>query len=68
MYIDKTLARLLSDFFLDIAKAFFIATFITTSFSNISSFSEILLVLTRGIANVILSLLLAWKLAKFKEK
>ena len=40
--IDATFARLLSEFFLDIAKAYFIGTFVTTSISGISSLPELL--------------------------
>lgn len=64
MKIDAKLAKLLSEFFLDIAKAFFIATFVTPSLSGISSFIEILLVLTRGLLNAILFLVFAWYFAK----
>ena len=68
MKIDTHLATLLSDFFLDIAKAFFIGTFVAPSLSGVSSFSEIFLVLTRGLLNAILFLFVAWWLAKFKDK
>lgn len=64
MRIDKTLARLLSNFFLDIAKAFFIATFITPTVSQISSFLEIIVLLTKGMSSVTVAIGIAWYLAK----
>lgn len=67
MKINTKLAALLSDFFLDIAKAFFVATFITPSLSGISSLPEIIFVLTKGMLNVIVYLLLAWLFARVKD-
>ncbi len=64
MTIDKTLARLLSNFFLDIAKAFFIATFVTPTVSQTSSFLEIFLLLTKGMSSVTVAIGIAWYLAK----
>lgn len=67
MTIDKTLARLLSNFFLDIAKAIVIATFITPSFSGASIY-EWLALLTRGLVSATFFLLVSWWLAKEEEK
>ena len=64
MKIDGTLAHILSDFFLDGAKAFFVATFVTPSLNNISSLPELLFVLTRGLLNVTLFLIASWQIAK----
>lgn len=66
--IDATFARLLSEFFLDIAKAYFIGTFVTTSISGVFSLPDFLLILTKGIGNVIVFLWLAWIFAKLKER
>lgn len=65
--IDSKLARILSDFFSDIAKAYFIATFIAPSLTGASAF-ELVLLLTKGLVNVILFLVLAWLLSKMEDK
>ena len=65
--IDSKLTGLLSDFFLDISKASFVATFVTPALGSVTSGSEILLVLTRGLMNVILYLYLSWLLAGYNE-
>lgn len=56
--IDKQWAGLLSDFFLDIAKAFFIATFITP-FPYSGQLLVHVSVLIKGFSNVIIYLLIA---------
>ncbi len=56
--IDKQWSSLLLDFFLDIAKAFFIATFITP-FSYSADLVTQTLVLIKGLSNVIIYLLFA---------
>lgn len=68
MEIDAKLAHLLSSFFLDIAKAAFVATFITPSLLQATSLVEIASLLTRGLINVILFLFLSWQLAQFEER
>jgi hypothetical protein len=68
MKLDRTMANLLSDLFLDIAKAYFIATILTPPISHVTSFWEIVLILTRGSFIGILYLLLAWQFAKQKDK
>lgn len=68
MALDSKLSRLLSDFFLDIAKAYFIAAFITPSITNTPTGFEAFLVLTRGLLNVILFLIVSWKFAKLEKK
>ncbi len=44
MKLDRQLCHILSDFFLDIAKAFFAATFVTPSLTGISSIPDIIFV------------------------
>ena len=68
MRIDKKLLHLLSDFFLDIAKAFFIASFVTPSLSGVSSFLEISVILTRGVVSATLFIYMSWVLAKMEEE
>ncbi|TSC64303.1 MAG: hypothetical protein G01um101493_163 [Microgenomates group bacterium Gr01-1014_93] len=64
--IDAKLARILSNFCLDIAKAYFIATFIAPSLGDISA-QDVNFLLIRGTGNVILFLLLAWGWSKQAE-
>lgn len=59
MVLDSKWAVLLSDFFLDIAKAFFISTFITGVTGS-------LLLLTKGIVNVMMFLSISRLLLQFK--
>lgn len=68
MTIDPKLAGLLSDFFLDIAKAYFIAAFITPAISNSPSAVFAILSLTRTLLLAILFVLISWQLAKLEEK
>lgn len=68
MKVDAKLTAILSDFCLDIAKAFFVATFVTPSLSGISSLLGILFVLTKGFLNVILFLVASWQLAKLGDR
>jgi hypothetical protein len=64
LVLDTKLAALLSDFSLDIAKAWFIAIFVSMDPTKISTFSAALWFLTKGLANVTLFLYLSWVLAK----
>jgi len=68
MKIDATLLGLLSDFCLDAAKGFFAATFVTPSLGSVSSLGDIILILTRGLLNVILLLALSWWLASLQKQ
>ena len=68
MILDKKLAGLLSNFCLDIAKAYFVATFITPSLTGSYGSLEISLVLIRGLLAVIMFLHLSWQFAKLEEK
>lgn len=61
--IDSKMAGLLSDFFLDIAKAFFVATFITPPFTQGGIISTLLL-LMRGMVFVTMCL---WASRSFLE-
>lgn len=63
MLIDRKLSKLLSEFFLDISKAWFIGSFITAPLSNFDSLSSFLGILTRGFLNVILFMYMSWTLA-----
>jgi len=62
--IDPKLAGLLSDFFLDIAKAFFIASFITPELSHVKNIFELFSVLFNGLICVSISL---WFSRQFLE-
>lgn len=66
MILDRKLAGILSNFCLDIAKAFFVATFITPSLSGLSLWWDILLVLIKGLVFVIVFLLASWYLARLE--
>ena len=68
MRLDAKLANLLSSFFLDIAKAYFIGTFIAPSLTDVSSLLELLLILTRGLGSAIVALVFSWYFAKLEEK
>lgn len=68
MALNSKLSRLLSDFFLDIAKAYFIATFIGSSLLNTVSIPEVLMVLTKTIFSVILFILISWQFAMLEEE
>lgn len=66
MVLDSKLAKILSSFCEDIAKAYFIATFVTPQLSGLSGW-EIILSLTRGLAGVIIAIILAWQFAKLEK-
>lgn len=68
MRMDRKLAHLLSDFCLDMAKAVAIGTFITPSLSGMTSTSELVSLLTRGVASATMFLGFAWYLAKREER
>ncbi len=68
MILDSKLAGILSNFCLDIAKAFFAVTFITPSLGGLSSWWEVILVLTKGMAGVTIAIILSWQFAKLEEK
>jgi hypothetical protein len=65
MLIDRKLSNILSEFFLDISKASFIAMFITSPTTDYGDIYNTVIVLTRYIFGVILFMYLAWM---FKEK
>lgn len=66
MIIDQKMASLLSDFFLDIAKAVFIATFIAPPLQRIGNLLDILLIFTKGLLGVIAFLYLSRVLLQIK--
>lgn len=68
MTIDSKLAHLLSDFFLDIAKAYFIGTFVTPSLIGSNTLVQIIGILTKGMLAVILLLIISWKFAKLEKE
>lgn len=68
MILDPKLANILSNFCLDVAKAYFVATFITPSLSGPPSLPEILVVLTKGLLNVIVFLGLSWQFSKLGDE
>lgn len=68
MKIDSKLARILSDFFLDLAKAAFVGTFITNAFSPGQTLGAIIFTLTRALVSVILFLLISWQLARLETE
>lgn len=63
MLIDRKLSKLLSEFFLDISKAWFIASFISPVILNQTGF-EIFTTLFKGALNVIFYLLLSYMLIR----
>lgn len=66
MVIDQKMAGLLSDFFLDIAKAVFIATFIAPSMQKSANSLEILLLFSQGVLNTIIFLVISRFLLQVK--
>jgi len=66
--VDAKLASIMSNFCLDIAKAYFIATFVTPSLTSVSTGWEFVWILLRGLLNVILFLLASWQLAKLGDQ
>lgn len=66
MIIDSKLAGILSNFCLDIAKAYFITTFVAPPLS--ASGWEFMLMLTRGLAAVIVFIVLSWQFSKLERK
>lgn len=67
MRFDPKLASLLSNFCLDISKAYFIAGFITPALSGITSVSLVILTLTKTLLSAILFLAVSWILARLGE-
>lgn len=67
MYINKNFSKLLSDFFLDISKAVFITTFITPTIVSLSNPMEQILLLSKGLINVIFLLLISWQLLEVSK-
>lgn len=59
MLLDKKLAKLLSEFFLDISKAWFIASFISPVILNQSGFA-VFTTLSKGVFNVIFYLIVSY--------
>lgn len=68
MVLDSKLARILSNFCADIAKAYFVATFITPPLSGEFSLGQGFLILIKGAVDVILFLILSWHFAKMEDK
>jgi len=66
MPINPKLAHILSDFFLDIAKAWFIATFVTPNFISINP-AQLVGFLIKGTFSVMLYLLLAYQFSKLEK-
>jgi uncharacterized integral membrane protein len=65
--IDSKSATLLSDFFLDMSKAYFIATFISPQLSNSKNLSLQLEILIKGILTTILLLVLARRILNINK-
>jgi hypothetical protein len=65
---SQKLAHLLSEFTLDIAKAYFIGTFVTASLTNVAYNFQTLLLLIQGVGNAIVYLLISWYLAELEEQ
>lgn len=66
MKIDSKLARILSNFCLDIAKAAFIASFASGALIT-TSFFETIFLLTKTLFNVSLFLTISWQFAKMED-
>lgn len=66
--IDSKLAKLLSDFTLDIAKAFFVAAFVTQPLSHETNLFNLLIPLYKSLINVILFILVSRQLLNFTTK
>ncbi|PIP63386.1 hypothetical protein CO165_04515 [Candidatus Roizmanbacteria bacterium CG_4_9_14_3_um_filter_33_18] len=64
--IDNKWATILSDFCLDISKAYFIAAFVSPAINIVSS-AQIFFVLIRGIINVIIFLWFSRYLLQIKK-
>ena len=60
LLVDRKLSKLLSEFFLDISKASFIAIFITVPSTDFENIAKLSLILTRYIIGVILFMYMAW--------
>ncbi len=65
--IDSKLARILSDFCLDIAKAYFISAFVTAPI-NSSSLSLTILALLKGLIAAILFIVLSRQFLEFEKE
>ncbi|MBI3103477.1 hypothetical protein HYZ05_00895 [Candidatus Daviesbacteria bacterium] len=68
MVLDSKLAGILSNFCLDIAKAYFVAAFVTPALSGLTNWWEILFVLIKGLLFVIIFLLASWYLARLEDQ
>lgn len=68
MILDKKLAGILSNFCADIAKAYFVATFVTPALSGLTIWWEVMFVLIKGSVFVIVFLLASWHLARVEDK
>lgn len=68
MILDRKLAGILSNFCADIAKAYFVATFVTPALSGLTMWWEIVFVLIKGVVFVIVFLLASWYLARSEDK
>ncbi len=67
MVLDPKLAGVLSDFCLDIAKAYFVAAFVTPPLSTGPVLVTILMLL-RGLIAAILFIVLSWQFLKLKDR
>lgn len=68
MFLDAKLAKILSGFFADIAKAYFASIFISQTSEKFTNYFEVVIYLTKGALVVILFLLLSWEFSKMEEK
>ena len=60
------MAGILSNFCADIAKAYFIAAFITPILNSSTSWLEIIFVLIRGLIAVTILIIMSWRFAKLE--
>lgn len=67
MILDSKLAGILSNFCLDIAKAYFVAAFVAPPLSTGSVLVTILM-LIRGLIAAILFIVLSWQFLKLKDR
>lgn len=67
MVLDKKLAGILSNFCLDIAKAYFVVAFVTPPLSS-GSVLLTTLMLIRGLVAAILFIVLSWQFLKLKDR
>ena len=68
MIIDQKMAGLLSDFFLDMAKAIFITTFIAPPLQKVENPFEIMLTFGKGILTVVIFLTISRRFLQIRSK